>query len=86
MLDSGALPSHLAKSVDAVRIIGNFAAHPIKSTSSGEIVPVELGEAEWNLDVVEALFDFYYVQPKLLEEKRDALSKKLIDAGKQPMK
>jgi hypothetical protein len=33
--------------LDAIRTIGNFAAHPIKSTSSGEIVDVEPGEAEW---------------------------------------
>jgi hypothetical protein len=29
-----------------VRTIGNFAAHPIKSTSTGTIVDVEPGEAE----------------------------------------
>ena len=86
VLDSKALPSHLAESIDAVRNIGNFAAHPIKSASSGEIVDVEPGEAEWNLDVVEALFDFFFVQPKLLADKRAALNLKLSDAGKKPMK
>jgi len=50
VISSGKLPSHLAESLDAIRHIGNFAAHPIKSTSSGEIVPVEPGEAEWTLD------------------------------------
>ena len=29
-----------------------FGAHPIKSTSTGEIVEVEPGEAQWNLDAV----------------------------------
>src|SRR5947209_4378540 len=46
MLDSGKLPSHLSESLDAVRNTGNFAAHPIKSKSTGEILPVEPGEAE----------------------------------------
>jgi len=32
------LPSHLAGAVDAVRSLGNFAAHPIKSQSTGEVV------------------------------------------------
>lgn len=86
VLDTGKLPAHLADSIDAVRNIGNFAAHPIKSNSSGEVVAVEAGEAEWNLDVVEALFDFYFVQPQLLADKRAALNKKLSDAGKKPMK
>jgi hypothetical protein len=69
-----------------VRLIGNFAAHPIKSKSSGEIVDVEPGEAEWNLDVLESMFDFYFVQPQVLAQKKTALNKKLSDAGKPLMK
>ncbi|HTM98545.1 MAG TPA: DUF4145 domain-containing protein [Pedobacter sp.] len=86
VIDSNKLPSHLSESIDAVRNIGNFASHPIKSTSTGEIVDVEIGEAEWLLDVLESLFDFYFVQPAILKAKRDALNQKLIDAGKLPMK
>lgn len=86
VISSGVLPSHLSEAVDAVRNIGNFAAHPIKSTSTGEVVPVEPGEAEWNLDVLDGLFDFYFVQPALLKKRRDALNAKLADAGKPPVK
>lgn len=85
-LNSKALPTHLADAVDAVRVVGNFAAHPIKSTSTGEVVDVEDGEAEWVLDTLEGLFDFYFVQPLLLKKKKDALNKKLADAGKPPLK
>lgn len=86
VIDSRQLPSHLSESLDAIRNTGNFAAHPIKSKSTGEIVDVEPGEAEWNLDVLESLFDFFFVQPALLMRKRAALDKKLSDAGKPPMK
>ncbi|HUN74373.1 MAG TPA: DUF4145 domain-containing protein [Steroidobacteraceae bacterium] len=86
VLDGNMVPGHIAESLDAVRTIGNFAAHPIKSTSSGEVVDVEPGEAEWNLDTVEALFDFYFVQPAKTKAKRDALNKKLTDAGKPALK
>jgi hypothetical protein len=86
VIDGGKLPSHLADSIDAIRNIGNFSAHPTKSNTTGEIVAVEPEEAEWNLDVLEALFDFYYVQPALIQAKRDALNKKLSDSGKPPMK
>ena len=86
VIDSGKLPSHLIDSIDAIRNIGNFSAHPVKSKNTGEVVPVEHHEAEWNLDVLEALFDFYYVQPALLKAKRDALNIKLSEAGKPPMK
>ena len=39
------LPSHLAEAIDAVRNIGNFAAHALKSTNTGLILDVEPGEA-----------------------------------------
>jgi hypothetical protein len=86
VLDAKNLPSYLAESFDAVRNIGNFAAHPMKSTASGEIIAVEAGEAEWNLEVLESLFDFYFTQPALLKKKRDALNAKLKEAGKPEMK
>jgi len=80
------LPTHLAEAVDGVRNYGNFAAHPMKSTNTGEVLDVEPGEAEWCLDVLESLFDFCFVQPSLLEKKREALNVKLKEAGKPPMK
>jgi len=86
VLDSKQLPTHLADDIDAIRNYGNFAAHPIKSTSSGEIVPVEPGEAEWQLDVLVLLFDFYFVGPAESKRKRNALNAKLADAKKPPMK
>jgi hypothetical protein len=86
VIDSGNLPSHIVDAIDAVRNIGNFATHPLKSEKTGEILPVEPMEAEWNLDVLEALFDFYFVQPAVVRKKRAALDQKLKEAGKKPMK
>ena len=86
VLDSQKLPSYLAEAIDAVRNIGNFAAHPQKSQHTGTILDVEPGEAEWNLDVLDQLFDFYYVQPSVVAQKKAALNKKLQEAGKPPMK
>lgn len=86
VIDSKKLPSTIANSIDAVRAIGNFGAHPIKSKVTGEIVDVEPNEAEWNLDVLESLFDFYYVLPAKAQAKKDVLNKKLAEAGKPPVK
>jgi hypothetical protein len=86
VLDNKSLPGYIADSIDAVRNVGNFAAHPLKSKSTGEILAVETGEAEWTLDVLELLFDFYFVQPEKINLKRAALDKKLNDAGKPNMK
>jgi len=68
------LPSHIAQNLDTIRVVGNFAAHPITSQVTGE--------AEWNLDVLDALFDFYYVRPDLEQKKRDAINQKLQEAGR----
>lgn len=79
------LPSALREDVDAIRKVGNFATHPSKSTATGSIVPVEPGEADWLLDVLEGLFDHYFVQPEHARARREALNGKLADAGKPPL-
>lgn len=86
LLKAGNLPSHLAQSVDSIRNIGNFSAHTMKDTNTGQILPVEPHEAEWNLDVLEGLFDFYYVAPAKEQAKRAALNAKLATVPKPPMK
>lgn len=86
VIDANTLPADLAEDLDAVRVTGNFAAHPIKSTSTGEIVEVELGEAEWLLDVLEELLDFYFVRPARRARRREAFDAKLQAAGKPPLK
>jgi hypothetical protein len=85
VLNSGKLDSHASELLHLVREIGNLAAHPIKSTSTGEIVPVEPHEAETNLEVLEALFDFYYVQPAKNKKRKDELNQKLQAAGRKPI-
>ncbi|MBA4365228.1 MAG: hypothetical protein C0398_04370 [Coprothermobacter sp.] len=76
------IPAYLGEVLDQVRVIGNFSAHPLKDTNSGAIIEVEPGEAEWNLDVLDGLFDFYYVKPATSKRMRAQLDKKLTAAGK----
>jgi hypothetical protein len=86
VLDSKQLPGYLAEDMDAIRNFSNFAANPINSISTGEIVEVEPKEAEWLLNLLEGLFDFYLVQPARAKAKRDALNAKLLGVGKPLMK
>ena len=86
VLDSKQLPVHLSEALDAIRVTGNFTAHPIKSTNSGEIVDVEPGEAEGQLDMLEGLFDFFFVQPAVLQKIHEALNKKLNKKRKSKLK
>ena len=71
------LPTQLRDALHTVREIGNLAAHPKKNDETGLIVDVEPGEAEWNLDTLDALFDFYIVQPARTKVRQTALKKKL---------
>lgn len=80
------LPSHLGEEVDAIRNIGNFAAHPMKSSQAGELVDVEPDEVEWQLEVLEALLDYTFVQSARLSERKKRLDAKLGSLGKPPMK
>ena len=47
---------------------------------------VEPNEADGTLDVLEDLFDFYFVRPAQRQKKRDLLNEKLAAAGKPAMK
>jgi hypothetical protein len=86
LIGSNQLPSYITDILDSVRVVGNFAAHPIKSTSTGSIIDVEIGEVELCFDVMEALFDFYFIQPARIAAQKAAINKKLQDAGKPLLK
>jgi hypothetical protein len=75
------LPADLADNIDAIRVVGNFAAHPNKSKQTGVIVDVEQGEAGYLLDILGDLFDFYYVRPARSKARKDAIQAKIDEAG-----
>ena len=54
------LPIAIRQKIDAIRNIGNFAAHPITDTTTLEVISVDSEEAEWCLEIIEELFDHYY--------------------------
>jgi len=75
------LPRWLGQMLDDVRNIGNFGAHPNQDVDSGVIVDVEPAEAEWNLDVLDRLFEFYYALPAAGSRARERVNKDLIATG-----
>ena len=79
------LPSHLASDLDAIRTVGNFAAHQQKDQVTGAVIDVQPGEAEWALAVLKALLTFYYVELPEGQARRDAFNAKLRAAGQNPM-
>jgi hypothetical protein len=85
LLATGRIPRYLAEDLDAIRGVGNFAAHPEKDSNTGEIVQVEPDEAEWTFSVLEKLLNFFYVEEPRSIQKREELNAKLEGAGKGPI-
>jgi len=81
-----ALPGGVHTMLDAIRNFGNFSAHPITDQTTLQVIDVEDHEAEYCLDILDALFDHYYVRPADAKRKRAALDAKLSAAGKPPSK
>ena len=71
------LPSSLMDLLDIPRKVGNAAAHPLESVVTGLIVDVEPWEAEWCLEVIEALYDHFFVLPAKNAERLRRLDQKL---------
>ena len=74
------------ETVDAIRNFGNFSAHPINDITSLQVIDVQPQEAEWCLEILEALFEHFYVGPAAAAAKKKALDAKLKGAGKPPSK
>jgi Domain of unknown function (DUF4145) len=81
-----ALPTGVHSTLDAIRNFGNFSAHPITDVTTLQVIDVEDHEAEYCLDVLDALFDHYYVRPTEAKRRRALLDAKLSAAGKPPSK
>jgi hypothetical protein len=83
---SKAIPSTLRVTVDGIRNFGNFSAHPITDTTTLQIIDVEPHEAEWCLEILEEMFDHFYVKPAQAAARKAALDAKLKAAGKPSSK
>lgn len=76
------LPSFLSDNLQTIRGFGNIAAHGMEDQVSGQILDVEPEEADFLLDILELMFDFYFVQPAKAAKIKAVLNQKLSSAGK----
>jgi Domain of unknown function (DUF4145) len=79
------IPQTLVNSVDAIREVGNFAAHPAKDTNTGAIIEVEEYEADWLIDTIDMLFDFTFLRPAQEKRNKASVNKKLLANNKKPL-
>jgi hypothetical protein len=80
------LPTSLRQNVDVIRKFGNFSAHPVTDATTLQVIDVEPQEAEWCLEIVERLFDHYYVRPAADARRLAEFNKTLQQAGQPPTK
>ena len=79
-----AIPELLRLTVDTIRGFGNFSAHPVTDLTTLQIIPVEPEEAKWCREIIEEMFQHFYVRPKQAKARKAALDAKLAAAGKPP--
>lgn len=72
-LASKTLPAEVASTLAGVVDVCNLEGNRLKNTHPGLILELAAGEAEYLLDVLEALFDFYFVKPARLKDRPDDL-------------
>lgn len=78
-------PSHVTDNLHYLREIADFSAHTQKD-ELGNIVSVEPEEAEWTLETLDTLFDYFILGPEKDKARRANFDKKVAAAGRKPIK
>ena len=78
-------PRHLRENLHHFREMANFSVHTQKDETAGTIIKVDHEEAEWMLDVLDRLFEFYIVEKAHSARMRAAFDEKIKKAGRDPI-
>ncbi|MFH1140171.1 MAG: DUF4145 domain-containing protein [Chloroflexota bacterium] len=78
-------PHHLRENLHYLREIGDFVAHTMKDDQAN-IVGVDSLEAEWTLEIIDRLFDYFIVTPKRDTAMREGVDEKLRLTKRKPIK
>jgi hypothetical protein len=77
-------PARIRENLQHLREIGDFGAHT-KKDGIGQIIEVSQEDAEWTLDLVDRLFDYFILDPDRDKQLRATWDKNLQDAGRKPI-
>lgn len=75
-------PSQLRENLHYLREMGDFAAHT-QTDELERVIDVDREEAEWTLDVIDGLFDYFIIGPKRSERMRTGMAEKIRAAGRK---
>jgi hypothetical protein len=81
-IESTKIPSELSKNLHLLRETGNKGIHKWENIKTGEIIGVESTDIETCLDIIEELFDFFYIKPAFIKSKRKKINEDLEKMGK----
>jgi hypothetical protein len=76
-VSSSAMPPYLKEALETLALVAGLEVDEPKSYRCDSLARVNEGEAEWLLDVLKPLFEFYYVQPARLRRKRYAMEERI---------
>jgi hypothetical protein len=74
---SPTMPDYLKAALTTLTRLAKLEAHHAKSYRCDALAPVNQGEAQWLLEVLKPLFEFYYVQPALVARMRRPIEERL---------
>jgi len=77
-------PRQLRDNLQHFREIADFGAHTQKDDQA-EVLDVGREEAEWTLDLLDRLFDYFIVTPDRDQKMRDAMDERIKAAGRRPI-
>lgn len=67
------VPDYLKEGLRTYSRLARLDSYPEKSTHPEGLAPVEPGEAEWLLDVLQSMLELYFVLPARLQRKQTSL-------------
>jgi hypothetical protein len=77
-------PARIKENLQHLREIGDFGAHT-KKDGVGQVIDVSREDAEWTLDLVDRLFDYFILDAERDKKLRGTWDKNLDDAGRKPI-
>jgi Domain of unknown function (DUF4145) len=77
-------PRQLRENLHYFREIANFGAHNQKDDQAA-IIDVGSEEAEWTLDLLDRLFDYFIATPARDRRMREAMDERIKEAGRKPI-
>jgi hypothetical protein len=75
------MPAYLKQGLQMYSRLARLDSTPGKSAHPEALASVEPGEAEWLLDVLQSMFDLYFVQPARLQRKQNSIEEMIAPAA-----